>query len=69
MSWKLISGVDFDYKTDCNSWLVVQDNYGYPILHDETGVRSEHLETAKNFYDKVRQTGAKRAEDWQGPQM
>ena len=37
---------------------MVQDNYGYPILHDETGVRSEHLETAKNFYDKVRQTGA-----------
>lgn len=38
---------------------VSQDNYGYPILHDRSGVRSEHLETAKTFYDRIRQTGGK----------
>ncbi|CAK9061599.1 Dual specificity protein phosphatase 1 [Durusdinium trenchii] len=36
---------------------VSQDNYGYPILHDRSGVRSEHLDTAKTFYDRIRQTG------------
>ncbi|CAE7854271.1 DSPTP1 [Symbiodinium microadriaticum] len=36
---------------------VSQDDYSYPILHDRDGHRSEHLETAKSFYDRVRQTG------------
>jgi len=37
---------------------VSQDDFRYPILHDRDGQRSEHLETAKSFYDRVRQTGA-----------
>ena len=36
----------------------IEDDYSYPILHDRDGHRSEHLETAKSFYDRVRQTGA-----------
>ena len=36
----------------------IEDDFRYPILHDRDGQRSEHLETAKSFYDRVRQTGA-----------
>lgn len=45
------NGIDYGFTN------VSQDNYGYPILHDRGGVRSEHLDTAKSFYDRIRQTG------------
>eukprot|EP00928_Gymnodinium_smaydae_P039020 TRINITY_DN26760_c1_g2_i1.p1 TRINITY_DN26760_c1_g2~~TRINITY_DN26760_c1_g2_i1.p1 ORF type:complete len:768 (+),score=106.40 TRINITY_DN26760_c1_g2_i1:142-2445(+) len=32
---------------------VAQDNFDYPILHDRDGLRSEHLDVALEFYDKV----------------
>ena len=42
----------------CGLRCVQQDDYSYPILHDRDGQRSEHLDTAKSFYDRVRLTGA-----------
>ena len=38
--------------------LRLEDDYSYPILHDRDGQRSEHLDTAKSFYDRIRGAGA-----------
>lgn len=38
---------------------VRRDSDDYPVLHGSDGVRSEHLDTAKAFYEDVQATGGK----------
>eukprot|EP00927_Polykrikos_kofoidii_P049566 TRINITY_DN43612_c0_g1_i1.p1 TRINITY_DN43612_c0_g1~~TRINITY_DN43612_c0_g1_i1.p1 ORF type:complete len:800 (+),score=110.19 TRINITY_DN43612_c0_g1_i1:115-2514(+) len=38
---------------------VRRDDNDYPILHDNDGIFSKHLETAQAFYDKVQEEGGK----------